>query len=445
MSAHDDPVAQFGAMPQSAFRAVGALASARAQDGFIVMLQSNRGFLPYLRNTVCSFRRLNVHNWMVIALDNATCPAFEGSSLDAHTAPMHGTCTFPYQPAEDGKAGSSFLSSGVASYGTKGFVQLVLQKPLWIRWLIEQGYSVLQCDLDIVWLRDPRPMLQTLRVAPQPTWSSFRAHPVTELPRDAPKLARVGIPRSGNDPHLWPKNESAPIVLPDIVVQSEQVHGLNSGFFLVRPTRASLLLVSMWLERILVQAGNFTSSRGVDEQHAFNSAVIRLKMASVGHGNFSYGALEDDIFPNGKIWWQYPMWADKRVAFIVHANWNKMQKKARLMKDGLWFLDDKDTHCRADFDPFAAGCSKLCVPVQKATLGGTTRVFLKTCRLLNLEDDKRASKHGRMWESSKGVWEDLRGQFWHPTAYQSLGCTRNTSVVAPYAAKIHEKLWARVV
>ena len=61
------------------------------------------------------------------------------------------------------------------------------------------------------------------------------------------------------------------------------------------------------------------------------------------------------------------------------------------------------------------------------------------------EDDRRAAKHGRAWaSSSEGVWKGLRGQFWHPSAYASLGraCTRNTSAVAPYAAQIHERLFS---
>ena len=28
-----------------------------------------------------------------------------------------------------------------------------MQRPLWIRWLLTQDYTVLQCDVDIVWLR----------------------------------------------------------------------------------------------------------------------------------------------------------------------------------------------------------------------------------------------------------------------------------------------------
>ena len=40
------------------------------------------------------------------------------------------------------------------------FNLIVMQRPLWMQWLLERGYEVVQSDLDIVWLRDPLPYLQ---------------------------------------------------------------------------------------------------------------------------------------------------------------------------------------------------------------------------------------------------------------------------------------------
>ena len=39
---------------------------------------------------------------------------------------------------------------------------MVMQRPLWIHWLLGEGYAVLNCDLDVVWLRDPLPPLLRL-------------------------------------------------------------------------------------------------------------------------------------------------------------------------------------------------------------------------------------------------------------------------------------------
>lgn len=437
-------VAHFNTMPPRVFDEVARIATARSEQGMLIMLQSNLGFVPFLRNTVCSLQRLNVHNWLVIALDNRTCASF-GPTVPSGSGQAD-ACIFPYEESTTRRPNAVRAAvshqSGIAKYGSLPFVRMVLQKPLWVKWLLQRGYGVLQCDLDTVWLRDPRQYLRSLLVKPQPQWTSRRAHPLAEPPKDAPNGPRVHIPRSHNDPHLWPRNSSLQPTTPDIVIQSEQVHGLNSGFFFARPTRGSIELVTAWLERITQQAGNTSSLRGLDEQHAFNSALLRAKTDPESSSHFSYGSLEDDLFPNGKIWWQYPMWADKRVAYVVHCNWNKSAKKLRLMRDQLWFLSRQDAICAPGFDPMRGRCSKLCVPVHRATPGNPQLVVMKTCARLNSEDDKRARKHGRLFEASKGVWEDLRGQFWHPAAYETLGCMRNLTVVVPYAAQIHERLQA---
>ena len=52
----------------------------------------------------------------------------------------------------------------VATYRSVNFNRMVMQRPLWVRFLLQQGYSVIQCDLDIVWIRDPQPLLRTKRL-----------------------------------------------------------------------------------------------------------------------------------------------------------------------------------------------------------------------------------------------------------------------------------------
>ena len=117
-------------------------------------------------------------------------------------------------------------------------------------------------------------------------------HP-RRIPRD-PRNVRIEA--------LIHANGSVIPEVPDVVFQSEQVHGLNSGFFFARPTAASVAFADLWLERIASQHNS--SANYVDEQHALNSAVMRLK--TEGKVNFTYGVLDDEQFPNGKIWWQYP-------------------------------------------------------------------------------------------------------------------------------------------
>jgi hypothetical protein len=160
--AMDIPDAHRGGMlaVESAARA----ARARAGPSQLVMpLFSDAGFVPYLRNLLCSLQRLDVDNWFVIALDNETCPLLGATE---------GHCVHPYRGGGGGGGGSGAVSNGgdggggrsgvgrtVQSYGSFGFYWIAMQRPLWLYWLLGRGHSVINCDLDIVWLRDPRPHL----------------------------------------------------------------------------------------------------------------------------------------------------------------------------------------------------------------------------------------------------------------------------------------------
>ena len=145
------------------------------------------------------------------------------------------------------------------------------------------------------------------------------------------------------------------------------------------------------------------------------------------------------IVPSSLVFLQHE--ADKRVAFLVHSNWNKQQKKSRMARDRLWFLTSDDKQCMADFDPMASSCHKLCAPVMYSA-PGSTMTHMKTCANLNKEDDYQARKHGGRWRANNYTWVgDLRGLFWHPMAYRALpNCARNLSKVGLYAEAAHAKL-----
>lgn len=144
----------------------------------------------------------------------------------------------------------------------------------------------------------------------------------------------------------------------------------------------------------------------------------------------------------GKIWFNYPWEADKRVAYLVHANWNKQQKKSRLMRDGLWFLTEKDAQCDSAFGPFAQGCSKLCHPISYAAPGGNPT--FKSCATLNKEDDAHSRRHGTRWATtnySLAKAPNVHGLLWHPMAYASLpNCKRDLTRMAPHAKVLFDLL-----
>ena len=113
----------------------------------LVPLFSNAGFGPFLRNVLCSIVRVRVTNWMVVAMDNGTCAQLDSSGIPLNEH----ACVFPY-------ARKPLTTGGLATYRSLEFNRIVMQRPMWMYLLLQQGYSVLQCDLDVVWLRNPQPL-----------------------------------------------------------------------------------------------------------------------------------------------------------------------------------------------------------------------------------------------------------------------------------------------
>ena len=396
---------------------VGNAAHARAKygKGIVIPLFSNLGFVPFLRNLICSMRRLQVHNWLVIAMDNSTCPALMGSpGLGEQSA-----CVYPY--------GATAVTSqqGVAVYRSVAFNRMVMQRPLWVRFLLQRGYSVVQCDLDIVWLHDPQPLFRdgrvVLRPGVQPTMLS--AANADAFEKRFPRRQHRGI-------QYWHNDKI------DMAFQSEQAYGLNGGFYFARPTNNTITFFDDWIAQLSAMIG----TASFEEQHALNGAMVRVKRTP--NRTLNFARLAEREFPNGKLWWSYPMEIDKRLAYIVHVNWNKQQKKSRMARDLLWFLDSGDARCAEDFDPFADSCQKLCAPVAYASPGGSSRI-LKSCAALNNEDDVRLRRTGLPAFNKTGAWPSgIANVLWHPLAYAALDKLPNATckrrLTTPFATEMHE-------
>ena len=142
---------------------VDPLVAARARDGVVVPLFSNLGFVPFLKNLLCSMDRVRVSNWVclalphaillsrlasfllcaystggdrprqlrvlymlyyitvpipqvVIALDNSTCAPIRGGFGLAYAS---SACVFPY-------AHRPLTTQGAASYRTAKIIRLVI-------------------------------------------------------------------------------------------------------------------------------------------------------------------------------------------------------------------------------------------------------------------------------------------------------------------------------
>ena len=348
--------ADFVALDSSMQRVVGDAAARRHADRVLVPLFANAAFLPFLKNLLCSMRRLDVHNWIVVAMDNVTCPALQLSGF--FSAVESHACVEPYTERP-------LVTSDRARYGSTEFWRLVVQRPLWIRWLLTQGFSVLQCDVDVVWLRNPLHLFaSTTELAPVKRCS----HP-----------ASIFGPTNKSGVIKWQQRKdkfSCHMHNSTLMVQSEMAYGYNCGFYFARPDNSSVWFMDAWMQEMLQPA----FQRVMHEQHAMLFTLGHLFSRS-SHKWLSRGMqlikLDEVRFPNGKVWydqWNHPLYAtDKRKAFILHCNWVKRseQKKLRLKRDNLWFLDDRDEKCQAGFDPFAESCQRRCVPVGRCGAMGT--------------------------------------------------------------------------
>ena len=391
--------AEFLELSSSMHDLVGRAAAQRHDNHILVPLFSNAAFMPFLKNLLCSMRRLQVRNWLAIALDGEICPCLRRTAfLEGHPH----ACVEPYleQPLVTGDR---------AAYGSRAFWRLVVQRPLWIRWLLTQGYSVLQCDVDIVWLRNPLPYL-------------------TSQTEKAP-ARRCGTPLSvagmesavlASEHHAMVKHRALRSILTcphhntSLLIQSEaSTYGYNVGFYLINPSNVSLWFMDEWRQEMLKP----TQSKKMHEQHALLYTLGNLGSKTnrrwLARG-MSMVRLNDALFPTGKHWFDY--WqtsgASKQRSFILHNNWitQASQKKLRLRRENLWFLDEQDERCQANLDPLEEHCHRRCVPVGNCTVGSdclywgcrafTQRALTDLARSLRSGTNAEDRWHSMAWKQA---------------------------------------------
>ena len=367
----------------------------RTDRKLIFPIFCNSAVMPLLKNLLCSLKRLGVRYWVVVAMDARVCPELQRANfLDSELR-----CTFPYaQTAEMASA----ASSGQLMVGSASFWQLVIQRITWIRWLLSEGYDVLQCDVDVVWLRDVRTVLEAS------PWS---------------------------EQHL--------------LVQRDAGYGLNCGFYLARASNFTVTLMERWITDMGANGSHTKHSKEMYEQHSFSHVIHTMRsryLRSTGAPVLRLGQLNQSEFPTGKLWMSYPMLTNKQTAQVVHLNWVKSTKKLHLRRDNLWFLTEDDQRCAAGFDPFEGGCARACVPATTCEMGRPC-IYDSTCdhiwrRMTSNriarergQGGRARSKNGTMvltpvkngttgglkWKLLMPKRSDLTFD-WHPMALRSLGC-----------------------
>ena len=298
-------------------RTVGAAVAKRHAGRIIVPLFANAGVLAYLKNLLCSIRRVRVRNWIVVALDrNETCGRL---ARDGFVREGSHACVSPYRDRP-------LAPSSRVKYASIHFWRMVVQRPLWVRWLLTRGYSVLQCDVDTVWLQDP--LAYFASPAPTPPSSCLAGH-----------VAGLDRPPDGRCAYA--------LADADMLVQSEQVYGFNCGFYFLRPTNASIRFIDAWLgDMVGPRAHNVVHGGRMHEQFSFvrtintlarppsrgrrrhgvvrardQSALDEIKLRRGPVPDLRAVVLNQSHFPNGKVWHQYWWRTSKSLALVVHQNW----------------------------------------------------------------------------------------------------------------------------
>lgn len=188
-------------------------ATAAADAHRVVMpLYANVGFMPFLKNLLCSVARIPVDNHFIVAMDNQTCGVLSQPFGLPHTAPR---CVHPYE----GHGAANRSKAGTDRYKSAGFNAIMIHRVAWNLFLLGRGFSIMHCDLDVVWLHDPRPVFDTPRY------------------RDT-----------------------------DMLLQSEQVYGYNGGFYLARARPSVMAGVRHWMAE-LVHTWE-TRPKKFEEQHS---------------------------------------------------------------------------------------------------------------------------------------------------------------------------------
>ena len=346
-------------------------ATIRHHERIVMPLLANSRMLPMLKNMLCSVDRTSIQNWFVIAFDELVCQNLAaGFGL---TAVQRAACITPYRRFEAAAHGSDDAKADLgqgddhpvkraAAYRSRLFNVFMCHRVGWLRLLLAAGFNVLHCDSDIVVLRNPLPLFE-----------------------------EAGLVRPGG--HTAAYRDS------DMLVQSEGVYGNNGGFYYVRANNRTVDLFDALLRRFYSKVSLLNNSM-FEDQHCLNDVLRDGRKRRKGL-RVKAPKLNETLFPNGLTW--STGHSTKAVAYIVHMNWVKQSKKARLIGDGLWFLTSDDTRCAAGFDPREGGCDRRCVGLQKGT----------ACEL------GRPCVHETCAEM---VASGRRGHAYHRVAFQRAGC-----------------------
>lgn len=299
--------------PEKAY--IDAVTAARDENGVVVVMSANSGYLPMVLNTECSMRRVGIKRALLIALDRKV---YEWASKRPFFAPvLHSS------------VGEARNRPRLVEYGKAGFPDLTMQKFSSAERVLATGASVLFTDGDVFYCSNPIPEIVGF----------------ANRHRDRPILFQTS----------WAKED-----LGDFI---------NSGFFFARPTED--------VRRLLLQVPlDHKVNPVAHDQRGINNRLCRRvtgglvvyegpsQILKIARGRPMYcmrdglraGFLDWKRFPNQKRQIHQLLDRSSRKDLmkkceagdvaILHNNWMQGKgKELRFRRKGLWYAAADNETC----------------------------------------------------------------------------------------------------
>ncbi|KAJ4455074.1 putative rhamnogalacturonan II specific xylosyltransferase [Paratrimastix pyriformis] len=250
-------------------------------DHTIIMATVSDGFYDFTVNWLCWMAKLpKIHPYLFLATDEAVY-----LKLKAVGQPVH-------LLKAPGQTGTTF------TYSTIAYQELMHTRTLFVKDLLDQGYSVLIADTDALLLQDPFPIME-------------------------PLMATNDVLYSNDD--------------------SRQGHSIAcGGFFWLRSCEAAR---TFWAE-VARQHGEMVEDfkrRGVSSVgDASEQSIINQIFAKKTFPELRHQPLDHMQFRNGYFYWQLNLRTPTPV--LVHNNWiiGRDKKVARFQEAGLWLVNQNN-------------------------------------------------------------------------------------------------------
>ena len=264
----------------------------RVLNNTLIIIPLNMGYLEFGLNLLCSLRKLEITNYIFLAMDESVFDI-----LLAKRIPVYMDKALP------------FVMSEAGMFGEEKFHRLLCLKLLPVINLLKKGVNVLFTDADIVWLRDPTPFLR---------W-------------DLDLTISIG----GCQAYL---PDNLELSLSDDV-------SMCTGFYFVQ---AKISMIDMFSRtHQACMSGHLPDQKWqgaqVDDQTAMNSVVDDDQVfgSFSGAQKYHYGFFDGCRFANGCVYFKHVCKGMEgyNEEVIVHANFlvGKKEKIHNLNRTGLWY------------------------------------------------------------------------------------------------------------